>query len=90
MATQSHQQFGGSKLATQRVGLPYFVLDNRIRHYRAGAAPNNWHRNGELLHPGNPDKGLEDGQRRRRQPAAKLCKCRVIMITGSCICDSID
>ena len=54
MATQSHQQFGGSKLATQRVGLPYFVLDNRIRHYRAGAAPKNWHRNGELLYQPSP------------------------------------
>ena len=36
------------------------VLDLSFRHYRAGDAPRNWHRNGELLHPGNPDKDIDE------------------------------
>ena len=37
-------------------GAQDLVLDLSFRHYRGGAAPRNWRRNGELLHPGNPDK----------------------------------
>ena len=40
-------------------GAQDLVLDLSFRHYRGGAAPRNWHRNGELLHPGQPDKDLD-------------------------------
>ena len=42
-----------------------FVLDLSFRRYRAGAAPRNWQRNGELLHPGNPDKDLDEKAARK-------------------------
>ena len=35
-------------------GAQDLVLDLSMRHYRGGAAPRNWGRNGELLHPDNP------------------------------------
>ena len=41
------------------------VLDLRFRHYRAGAAPRHWHRNGELRHRGNPDKDLDEKAARK-------------------------
>ena len=41
------------------------MLDLSFRHYRAGAAPRNWHSNGELLHPGNPDKDLDEKAARK-------------------------
>ena len=41
-------------------GAQDLVLDFSMRHYRGGAAPRNWHRNGELLHPGRPDKDLDE------------------------------
>ena len=41
------------------------VLDLSFRRYRAGAAPRNWQRNGELLHPGNPDKDLDEKAARK-------------------------
>ena len=41
------------------------MLDLSFRHYRAGAAPKNWHRNGALLHPGNPDKDLDEKAARK-------------------------
>ena len=40
-------------------GAQDLVLELCFRHYRAGAASWNWRRNGELLHPGNPDKDLD-------------------------------
>ena len=48
------------------------MLDLSFRHYRAGAAPRNWHRNGALLHPaaGNPDKDLDE------KAARKIAKYR--------------
>ena len=46
------------------------VLDLSFRHYRAGASPRNWHRDRALLHPGNPDKDLEE------KAAAKIRKHR--------------
>ena len=41
-----------------------------MRHYRAGAAPRNSHRNGELLHPGNPERDLGE------KAAGKIAKYR--------------
>ena len=46
------------------------MLDLSFRHYRGGAAPRNWHRNGELLYPGNPDKDLDE------KAARKIAKYR--------------
>ena len=46
------------------------MLDLSFRHYRAGDASRNWHRNGELLHPGNPDKDLDE------KAARKIAKYR--------------
>ena len=51
-------------------GAQDLVLDISFRHYRGGAAPRNWHRNGELLHPGNPDKDLDE------KAASKIAKYR--------------
>ena len=48
------------------------MLDLSFRHYRGGAAPRNWHRNGELLHPGQPDKGLD------QKAATKIAKYREV------------
>ena len=42
----------------------------RERESLFGAAPRNWHRNGELLHPGSPDKDLD------QKAAAKIAKYR--------------
>ena len=53
-------------------GAQDLVLDISFRHYRGGAAPRNWHRNGELLHPGNPDKDLDD------KAASKIAKYRAL------------
>ena len=53
-------------------GAQDLVLDLSFRHYRAGAAPRNWHRNGELLHPGNPDK----------ESTTSCCDCCFCMRTG--------
>ena len=41
------------------------VLDLSCRLSRAGAAPNNWHRTGALLHPGKPDKDLDEKAARK-------------------------
>jgi len=46
-------------------GAQDLVLDFSMRHYRGGAAPRNWHRNGELLHPGKPDKDLDEKAARK-------------------------
>ena len=46
-------------------GAQDLVLDLSFRHYCAGAAPRNWHRNGALLHPGNPDKDLDEKAARK-------------------------
>ena len=46
-------------------GAQDLVLDLSFRRYRAGAAPRNWQRNGELLHPGNPDKDLDEKAARK-------------------------
>jgi hypothetical protein len=51
-------------------GAQDLVLDFSMRHYRGGAAPRNWHRNGELLHPGRPDKDLDE------KAASKIAKYR--------------
>ena len=51
-------------------GAQDLVLDFSMRHYRGGAAPRNWHRNGELLHPGRPDKDLDE------KAARKIAKYR--------------
>ena len=51
-------------------GAQDLVLDLSFRHYRAGAASRNWHRNGELLRPGNPDKDLDE------KAARKIAKYR--------------
>ena len=51
-------------------GAQDLVLDLSFRHYRGGAAPRNWHRNGELLHPGQPDKDLD------QKAARKIAKYR--------------
>ena len=51
-------------------GAQDLVLDLSFRHYRGGAAPRNWHRNGELLHPGNLDKDLDE------KAASKIAKYR--------------
>ena len=53
-------------------GAQDLVLDLSFRHYRGGAAPRNWHRNGELLHPGQPDKGLD------QKAATKIAKYREV------------
>ena len=45
-------------------------MDVSFRHHRVGAAPRNSHRNGELLHPGNPDKDLDE------KAASKIAKYR--------------
>ena len=41
------------------------MLDLSFRHYRAGAAPRNWHRKEELLHPGNPERVLDEKAARK-------------------------
>ena len=51
-------------------GAQDLVLDFSMRHYRGGAAPRHWHRNGALLHPGNPDKDLDE------KAASKIAKYR--------------
>ena len=51
-------------------GAQDLVLDFSMRRYRGGAAPRNWHRNGELLHPGRPDKDLDE------KAASKIAKYR--------------
>jgi hypothetical protein len=53
-------------------GAQDLVLDLSFRHYRGGAAPRNWHRNGELLHPGQPDKGHD------QKAATKIAKYREV------------
>ena len=57
-------------------GAQDLVLDLIFWHYRAGAAPINWHRNvnqnGELLHPGNPDKDLDEKAARKIQKYREL------------------
>ena len=51
-------------------GAQDLVLDFSMRHYRGGAAPRHWHRNRALLHPGNPDKDLDE------KAASKIAKYR--------------
>ena len=51
-------------------GAQDLVLDFSMRHYRGGAAPRHWHRNGELINPGNPDKDLVE------KAARKIAKYR--------------
>ena len=46
------------------------MLDLSFRHYRGGAAPRHWRRNGELINPGNPDKDLVE------KAARKIAKYR--------------
>ena len=46
-------------------GAQDLVLDLSFRHHCADAAPRKWHRNGELLHPGNPDKNLDEKAARK-------------------------
>ena len=46
------------------------MLDLSFQLYRARAAPKNWHRNEALLHPGNPDKDLD------QKAARKIAKFR--------------
>ena len=36
------------------------MLDLSLRYHRGGAAPRNWHRDGELLHRDDPDNHLEE------------------------------
>ena len=45
--------------------LSNLVLDLSFRHYRGGAAPRHWRRNGELINPGNPDKDLDEKAARK-------------------------
>ena len=59
-------------------GAQDLVLDFSMRHYRGGAAPRNWHRNGELLHPGRPDKDLDE------KAASKIAKYRARSVLNRC------
>ena len=56
---------GASGGRGKRNGDQDLVLDLSCRHSRAGAAPNNWHRTGALLHPGKPDKDLDEKAARK-------------------------
>ena len=53
-------------------GAQDLVLDLSFRHYRGGAAPRHWHRNGELSNPGNPDKDLVEKAARKIAKYVKL------------------
>ena len=56
---------GASGGRGKRNGDQDLVLDLSCRLSRAGAAPNNWHRTGALLHPGKPDKDLDEKAARK-------------------------
>ena len=62
---ESRMGGGASGGRGKRNGDQDLVLDLSCRHSRAGAAPKNWHRTGALLHPGKPDKDLDEKAARK-------------------------
>ena len=77
---------GGLKLADNiSQGAQDLVLDLSFWHYRAEAAPRNWHRGGELLHHGNPDQDLQRTRKRHaRLPSTGSCIGTIAVISTSC------